>query len=66
MPGLPRTVTMRMGKEQTMRLVRVIGVALGTFAVLALAAGTAYTVHLVRLWGRAVRATDPFDPAEPI
>jgi hypothetical protein len=49
-----------------MRLLRALGVALGTFVVIALAAGTAYTVHLVRLWGRAVRATDPFDPAEPI
>lgn len=49
-----------------MRLLRAIGVATGTFIVLALAAGTAYAVHVVRLWGRAVRSTDPFDPAEPI
>ena len=49
-----------------MRLLRALGVALGTVVVLALAAGTAYTVYVVRLWGRAVRATDPFDPAEPI
>lgn len=49
-----------------MRFLRVLGVALGTCVVIALAAGTAYAVRLVRLWGRAVRATDPFDPAEPI
>lgn len=49
-----------------MTLLRALGVALATVVVVALAAGTAYTVHLVRLWGRAVRTTDPFDPAEPI
>jgi len=49
-----------------MRLLRTLGFALGTFVVLVVAAGAAYTVHIVRLWGRAVRATDPFDPAEPI
>lgn len=49
-----------------MRLLRALGLAFVTVAVLAVAAGTAYAVHLGRLWTRAVRATDPFDPAEPL
>jgi len=49
-----------------MRVLRALGVALGTVTVLVVAAGAAYIAHIVRLWGRAVRATDPFDPAEPI
>jgi len=49
-----------------MRLLRALGVAFVTVAVITVAAGTAYAVHLGRLWTRAVRATDPFDPAEPL
>lgn len=49
-----------------MKTLRALGIALGTFLVLAVAAGAAYTAQVVRLWDRAVRATDPFDPAEPI
>jgi hypothetical protein len=49
-----------------MRLLRALGIACATMAVVAFAAGTAYAVHLGRLWSRAVRATDPFDPAEPL
>lgn len=49
-----------------MRLLRTVGVTLVMVAVIAIAAGTAYAVRLGRLWTSAVRATDPFDPAEPI
>lgn len=49
-----------------MKTFRALGLALGAVGVLAVACGTAYAVRLARLWNRAVRATDPFDPAEPI
>ncbi len=49
-----------------MRSLRALGIAIGAFVVLLLAAGAAYLLYVVGLWRRAVQATDPFDPAEPI
>lgn len=49
-----------------MRPVRALGLALGAAAVVTLAAGAAYVVLLLRSWGAAVRATNPFDASEPI
>ena len=49
-----------------MRMLRALSVAVVTVAVIGIAAGTVYAVLLGRLWGSAVQATDPFDPAEPL
>jgi hypothetical protein len=51
---------------EPVRMLRVFGVAVVTMAVIGIAAGTAYAVVLGRLWSSVVRATDPFDPAEPL
>jgi hypothetical protein len=47
-------------------MLRAVGVAVVTVAVIGIAAGTVYAVLLGRLWNSAVRATEPFDPAEPL
>lgn len=49
-----------------MRLLRAVGLAVTTVLLIILAAGGAYTLYLLRLWRQVVRATDPFDPAEPL
>ncbi len=49
-----------------MRVLRFLGMAMGALAVVILAAGAAYLAYVLRLWGSAVRSTDPFDATEPI
>lgn len=49
-----------------MRAVRALGLAVGAVGIVTLAAGAAYLFTLLRLWGSAVRSTDPFDATEPI
>ncbi len=49
-----------------MRLLRTLAVAAGTSVVVTLAAGAAYVLYVAGFWRRALRAIDPFDPAEPI
>ncbi|HXF82027.1 MAG TPA: hypothetical protein VNN19_04675 [bacterium] len=49
-----------------MRLFRAVGLALGALLAVGAAAGLVYAISLLRLWGEAVRATDPFDASEPI
>lgn len=49
-----------------MRLLRVLGLATAAVIVVGTAAGAVYLFSLLRLWGAAVRATDPFDAGEPV
>lgn len=49
-----------------MRLLRALGLAMAAVTVVGAAAGAVYLFSLLRLWGAAVRATDPFDASEPI
>lgn len=69
MRGLPeggRWGMLEVKGGETMRPVRALGLALGAAAVVTLAAGAAYVVLLLRSWGAAVRATNPFEASEPI
>ena len=49
-----------------MRVLRALGLAVAAVMVVGAAAGAVYLFSLLRLWGAAVRATDPFDAGEPI
>lgn len=49
-----------------MKVLRALGVAAAAVVVVSAAAGAVYLFSLLRLWGAAVRSTDPFDSSEPI
>lgn len=49
-----------------MRVLRALGLTAAAAVLVGAAAWAAYLVSLLRLWGAAVRSTDPFDSSEPI
>jgi|GEM_PF-6645318 len=49
-----------------LRLLRALGLILAAAVAVGTAAGAVYLFSVLRLWGAAVRSTDPFDASEPI